>query len=621
MRSIVVPALLLLLAASPQARAQSADPYAGVAVVAPPATIAPQDVAELRRAFDVLKQTAGRGSARILEDNVDAWRVRWTLLERARSSIDVTYFIFDRDVFGMALLGNLYRHAKQGHKVRLMVDASGDTTGTKGFKATAQGQDYLQELVQTGNAQVKTYHPYYKKLGEHVRDVVRDGFGTSVAGMASNHDKIMVVDRKWSVVGGRNISLNYFLDAGDFPEVFRDTDVLMDVPQAATDLVRAFEIEFNPTNLTFEVSKDLLGRWVKRDLELVAAYIMMDAWLRAGPVSAAQAQQLRTDRKAREPFVAELMRRIDARLGAEGITRRPNLWDRRNLEKWAEELCGYPLLRGRTGDPLGGITPDVEVKILDRTSASGVNPGGLNDELIALAAGARKRLVIENPYVVLSGRAIEALRTASDHGVEIYLLTNSPASTDSALTQAFFIEAWPMVEAQVPKLRVFVMSGKRKLHAKCAVMDDVLSFVSTYNLDFISAHVNSEVGAAVWSAPLAAELTRSVRSDLFDPSNMVKEYTIQRDSAGNPVMSGGQPVITYGAQNHLAPEVWERYKRLRRGTSGLQDLAPQLQPLRESADVLPPAAAAPVVTPAQPPAGRVQPSAAPPAQLFPEFER
>lgn len=114
----------------------------------------------------------------------------------------------------------------------------------------------------------------------------------------------------------------------------------------------------------------------------------------------------------------------------------------------------------------------------------------------------------------------------SPPGVEIVLLTNSPASSDSAITQAFFIEAWPAVKAKVPRLRVLVMAGKRKLHAKCAVIDDVVSVVGTYNLDFLSAHVNSEVGAAVWSPAVAAELTESIRGDLIDASNMIKEYTI-----------------------------------------------------------------------------------------------
>lgn len=614
-----VCSLLILAVMISMARAQGADPYAGVAVGAPPETVAPESVAVLRTAFDGLKQQAGRGGARIVADNVDAWRVRWAMLDRAGSTVDTTYFIFDHDVFGMSLLGNLFRLAKRGRKVRMMIDASGDTTGTKGFKATAQGQDYLQELVQTGNGRVKTYHPYYKKLVEHARDVVRDGPGTSVAGMASNHDKILVVDGTWSLVGGRNISLNYFLDAGDFPEVFRDTDVLLDAPQAARDLTRAFAIEFDREDLTFEVTKEKLGRWVKRDLELVAAYIMMDTWLKAQALSAAQAQQLRADRAARKPYVAELMRAIESRLPAEGIDRKPGRWDRRNIERWAEELCGYPLLRGREGDPLGGLLPDAEVKILDRTSASGANPGGLNDELIALASGARKRLVIANPYVVLSQRAIQALRAASDRGVDIYLLTNSPASTDSALTQAFFIEAWPTVEAQIPRLRVFVMAGKRKLHAKCAVMDDALSVVATYNLDFISAHVNSEVGAAVWSPQVAAQLTQAIRADLHDPSNQVKEYTIQKDAAGQAVLQGGNPVVVYGAKNHLDPKVWERYETLRKGSNGLTSLFGQLKPLRESSDAVPPGNQAPLL-PASRPAARPSAAGRPP-EIYEEFGR
>lgn len=537
--------------------------------------------AALRKAFDGLPSPVGNGSARLLADNMGAWHARWAMLDRASSTIDTTYFIFDHDVFGASLLGNLYRHAARGRQVRLMIDASGDSAGSKGFKATGRGQDYLQELVNTGNAQVRTYHPYFKKLPGQVADIVRDGFGTSVTGMASNHDKILVVDKKWAVTGGRNISLNYFVDAGDFPECFRDTDVLLDSPGASAELTKAFELEFTRDDLTFAVKKEKFGSWMKRDLELISAYLMMDIWLKGPKIAESVASQLRSNKGAREPYVDELLRAVENALPGQGIARNPGRWDNRNLREWADQLVGYPLLRGQgTGDAFAGMRAGTAIKVLDRTSAAGSNPEGLNDDLVALVSGARVRILIQNPYVVLSRRAIEALGAASAHGVEIMLMTNSPASTDSALTQAFFLEAWPEVLARVPRLRIFVMTGKRKLHAKCAVIDDIVSVVSTYNLDFISAHVNSEVGVAAWSGPLAADVIESFRADMAAPSNDMKEYTIEKNADGSPVVRGGKPVVKYGAANHLDPKVWDRYKTLRKGADRLQDLLPQLAPLR-----------------------------------------
>ena len=49
-----------------------------------------------------------------------------------------------------------------------LVDATGDTWGTRGFKSHIGGRDYLQEVVGTGHAEAKVYHPHYKKVIDQI---------------------------------------------------------------------------------------------------------------------------------------------------------------------------------------------------------------------------------------------------------------------------------------------------------------------------------------------------------------------------------------------------------------------------------------------------------------------
>lgn len=117
---------------------------------------------------------------------------------------------------------------------------------------------------------------------------------------------------------------------------------------------------------------------------------------------------------------------------AEGMTREPNSRERKKRANLASELVKYPELRGTHND---------------------AQPAQYNGE--------------------------------------VKILDNSPSSTGSDVTQAFFLEDWPKLLATIPNLKIFVATVERKLHAKVGVIDDQVSLVSSFNLDFLSSKVNS----------------------------------------------------------------------------------------------------------------------------------
>ena len=119
----------------------------------------------LREAFDKIHNAGGVSKTRLLDDNAEAWNARWRVLESAKKSINTQYFCWDKDIFGKAMLGHIFKKASQENvKTRIMVDATGDTFGTRGFKAHIGGRDYLQEVTALPNAEAKVYHPHYKKV-------------------------------------------------------------------------------------------------------------------------------------------------------------------------------------------------------------------------------------------------------------------------------------------------------------------------------------------------------------------------------------------------------------------------------------------------------------------------
>ena len=539
----------------------------------------------LRKAFDGILNAGGVAKAQLLQDNQTAWNQRWKFVEGAQDSISMQYFCFDRDIFGMSLMGHMYKKAHNDNvKIDMMVDATGDTFGTRGFKSHIGGKDYIQELVGTGNVEAKVYHPHWKKVIDQLLSI------SSTAISASNHQKILEVDGERGITGGRNIGYEYFVHPDDFKGAWRDQDISFEGKASADALHSAFQEEFGAPWVTSPVHKDMLGNWVKRDVELMGAYKMMDLWLKDQPMDAAAKEQLRGSTEARQSEAEALMNRALGALPEEGIERAANNREKKSLLKLAEELVGYTELRGSYHAPAPQVH-DAEVKIIEKTSSVGIGKDEINVNLARLSKGAAHSITIENPYVCLSKDEIESFKEAGQRGVEINLGTNSPASTDSDVTQAFFLRDWPHLEATIPNLRIFCASGDRKLHAKTAVIDGEVSVVSSYNLDFISQYVNGEIGAVVWSKPFAEEATKGFKRDYEDPNNGVVEYKILRDAEGHAIRSDGLPVlndkgeiinepeILYGPANHLSPKLLKEYPRKIHRWDFLRKFLPQLDPV------------------------------------------
>lgn len=503
------------------------------------------------KAFDALPVPAVEARVRLLTENTDSWLAVWHVLKSASKELDATYFIFNRDVFGAAFLGTMLRKARQGTNVRLLLDASGDTFGRTGYTQTWRGQDYLQALVGAGGT-VRVYHPLHKKLPKAIAQ------GQALMGIAANHDKL-IRNETQAMTGGRNISHDYFVSPQDRGDVYRDTDVLVDGARASKQFEKAFSTEFDRTDLTFPITADAAGDWHDRDGELIGASFLMDAWLEGPALGEADKTLLRTDAGARKARASELVDGALARLEKDGVEP-PSFFGKRRLRALAEELVGYTELAGgyASFDPKAGMRGPAPVKVLDRVSLGAGGTDEIGPSLVALASSAKERIVITNPYVVLTEDSLAALEAAGKRGVKIDILTNSPDSSDSMLTQAFFLADWPQMMARVPNLRLFVFTGDQKLHAKTAHADGEVSAVGSYNLDLLSSQVNGELVLATKSKALAGDLARAFSKDVSNPAMSVREYTIQRNADGSPVLVDGQPVVTSGPEHHMTG--WARAK-------------------------------------------------------------
>lgn len=496
----------------------------------------------LRGAFHDLPQRAERTDIRILDDNMTAWTERWRLMDRAADRIDVVYFIVYRDIFGMAFMGRLVEKAREGKRVRILLD----THGTPDFTTGWMQRDYLEAIARAPNVELRLYNPWGAGIVNTLTTFDLQAL------IASNHDKILVVDNREGIIGGRNISHEYFATRRDDKRAMVDLDILLEGPQAARDMRAAFEREYGIAGLE-HVRPDRIDVVDPTD-ELLFASRLMDLWLRSEPFSDDEIDRLNGSREARDAAQVHLENAFITSWGY-----RPAAGKLDKLRALASELVTHPSMRGALHSERPPVF-NAPALILDTASTEGDAINQINESLVHLMRNTRNEIVIQNPYVIINERMLDVFKEVSEHGVKMTVLTNSPTSSDSTIAQALFNHRWPILLGDVPTLRIFAMEEPLLFHTKSFTFDERVTLLGSYNLDPLSYRINSEIVAVVWSEPFAKAISELAWRHVRRGRPHVIEYTIQRDAEGKPVTYAkghpreGQPQILVGPEAHCTPE-------------------------------------------------------------------
>jgi phosphatidylserine/phosphatidylglycerophosphate/cardiolipin synthase-like enzyme len=365
--------------------------------------------------------------------------------------------------------------------------------------------DCLPFLAGTKNTSVRIY----RSLGRRILEALVRLEPTLAT--ASDHDKIIVVDDRVGVVGGRNIEAKYFAHPDDLKEAFHDVDVVLEGSGIGETLTEVFETIYESERATALSS----GGSEACAAALRLAYESMNAWLHDRPLDVAAA------------------RAIDG----QGVS-------------WANELQRFPHTKGvaRKG---ASQRIEAETRILDSVPRPGSAADAVSRTLSRLFEAASHDILMESPYLVLTEPAAAMLASAGERDVEMTLLTNSPRSTDNALSQLYFREQWPRLLAGVPELRLFVSGTTHNVHSKLVVFDDQVVLLGSYNLDPFSMLVSGEVMVAIWSQEVAKRIGGGTRATIARGAPEVYQYTIERNADGDPVRTAtGNVVIKFGPGQH-----------------------------------------------------------------------
>jgi putative cardiolipin synthase len=130
-----------------------------------------------------------------LADPRDAIAARLVLADAAQRSLDVQYFIWNKDLVGKVLIERLLGAADRGVRVRLLLDDLG----------TMPSDEVLLAIDSHPNIEVRMFNPVAMR-SPRLLGIVAD-IGRLNKRM---HNKSFTVDGQVSIVGGRNIGDEYF---------------------------------------------------------------------------------------------------------------------------------------------------------------------------------------------------------------------------------------------------------------------------------------------------------------------------------------------------------------------------------------------------------------------------
>jgi len=169
------------------------------------------------------------------DDAMNSLAAKIWLIENAEHTIDLTYYIFKRDLVGYSILGALCNAVERGVDVRIMVDSLGSYDAThdelRALESCADDAGFMRNAA----GQITT-----KKA--RVQAVIFNAI-TNFNFNRRSHDKLLVIDGHYPdkaavVTGGRNISLDYYgitADGSEDPNAFRDLELILKPSVGTTD--------------------------------------------------------------------------------------------------------------------------------------------------------------------------------------------------------------------------------------------------------------------------------------------------------------------------------------------------------------------------------------------------
>jgi putative cardiolipin synthase len=422
--------------------------------------------------------------------NADAMRWRLALIDSAEQSIDLQVFIWSNDESGRLLLSRILDASQRGVRVRLLVD---DMPKDWSDKATAL-------VARQPNVHLRRFN-----VGRTRKGLISRTLQMSLQFRRLNrrmHNKLMVIDGRWAVVGGRNIGNPYFGVSKKYNNI--DLDLLVTGP-SVKQMAESFDVYWNSdaaypgSSMHGEISERKSESMIKKFGEVLA--------------------------KDRE-----------------------KLWDKTAVLHPREE---QQRALGRLPDEmLHGLA----IYLQDSPKVSGDRGERLLDQIHRLIPASKEMTCLVTPYLLPSSKMLGNMSEAVKAGRKARLIVPSMESNNHTMVHTHYKKyrrAILETGAEIYELKGQPGEGLRRrsdtspvksqfisLHAKLIVQDADAICIGSLNLDPRSVEINTENMLYVKSP----ELARQFLDDIEMSCSGENAWQVYLDEDGNVRWTDGKDV-------------------------------------------------------------------------------
>ena len=397
----------------------------------------------------------------LIESGEDGINVRLNLIENAQSTIDISYYTLTEGVSVDLVFGSLIEAADRGVKVRVLLDGifhnlSGELRNVK------------YALADHPNIEYKLYEPF---------QILKPRTWNNRL-----HDKLIIVDKKLALIGGRNIGDKYFDDKSEVFQHSKDRDILVYSPKyESASSVNKINNYFNEV-FNHKYSKVAVSNVSKRQKA-------------KGKVSSDKLKEAYKGYKDAYPD-----------------KRAPIDWLDKTMSVDAVEFVYNPIGRGNQ------------------------DPWVLR-KLMSLASDAKESVLIQSPYVILSRKIERDFEDFDFDYSKTKILTNSMAASPNPIGYAGYKNSRKkLIESG---LTIYEYQGPMSIHGKTYIYDNKISAIGTFNFDARSSYLNSEIMVIVHSEDFANHLKYKVDKDLDNSLELASDLTYK----DNDLVEEGQVSI------------------------------------------------------------------------------
>jgi putative cardiolipin synthase len=405
---------------------------------------------------------------------VDALAARLFLIDNAKRSLNVQYYIYDDDSIGRIFTAHLLLAAQRGVKVRMLLDDL-TTTGKDGI---------LQKLALHPNVELRLFNP--NKLRTSFRNLAML-FNVDTLGKRM-HNKSLIADGYTAIMGGRNIGDVYF--AATSEAIFLDYDILC-IGAVVPEISHAFDIYWNSEQvLPLSEVVGISGRDYK-DFE--------------------QKLSLTLDKEVKRFEQTRLGKAISKSVFMKKVK------SRKLQFTVAKEVDFYY---------------DAPSKV---ASDENDNSTHISAQLRKNIKSANSSVTIISPYLIPSGEMMNRMTQLGKQGVEINIITNSLDSTDVLPVYAGYqkyIKRLLQIGINLYELKTnsFAQASKKKhlkkkpkfsLHTKMILVDQELLAIGSANMDPRSDKLNTELFMVITSKKITTE-EQKILDEVLNLNNFYK---------------------------------------------------------------------------------------------------